>query len=328
MIAAPITQRLCRFFSVLALALFLGNAAAQDYPSRPIRFVVPYPPGGIADLMARILQPKLQAALGQPLVVENRTGAGGNVGTDHVAKSAADGYTLLFSASGPLAVNKTLYRSLPYDPERDLRGVIQLAAFPMVLVVSKDVPASDAAGFFAWLKASATPVPYASAGNGTPQHLVAELIGKGMGARLQHIPYKGSGPALADLIGGRVPFMFEHIGGAMPHVRGGRLRALAVTSAQRSAALPDVPTLAESGLRDFDFTAWNGVSVPKATPDAVVDVLNRAFRRSLEDPEVRARWAEQGSLSVAGSPAQFDALVSAEIQRLGRIVRETGATVD
>lgn len=321
-------RRLACVVGAVVFALSGAVAVAQTFPAKPIRFIVPYPPGGIADLQARIVQPKLQAALGQPIIVENRTGAGGNIGTDHVAKAAPDGYTILFSASGPLAINKSLYKSLPFDPERDLRGVVQLAAFPMVLVVNADVPAKDAAEFIDWVKSSAQPQPYGSAGSGTPQHLVAELFAKMIGAKLEHIPFKGSGPALNSVMARQIPFMFEHIGGVMHHVHSGRMRALAVTSAVRSAALPDVPTLAESGLKGFDFTAWNGVSVPRETPDAVVETLNKAFRQALNDPEVRARWAEQGSLSVAGSGAQFDSLVKAESERLGRLVRETGATAD
>ena len=315
-------------FLSLVFLLLSANAAAQPYPSKPVRFIVPYPPGGIADLQARLVQPKLQESLGQPVVVENRAGAGGNVGTDFVAKSPPDGYTILFAASGPLAINKALYKSLPFDPDRDLRGVVQLAAFPMVLVVGKDVPAANVAEFIAWLKSGAKPQPYASAGNGTPQHLVAEFFAKTVGVKLEHVPYKGAGPGMSDIIGGQVPFMFEHIGGAMPHVRSGRLRALAVTSVERSAALPNVPTLAESGLRGFEMTAWNGVSVPRATPDTVVETLNKAFRHALNDPDIRARWAEQGSLMVAGSGAEFDALVKSESDRLGRLVRETGATAN
>jgi tripartite-type tricarboxylate transporter receptor subunit TctC len=302
--------------------------AQSSFPSKTVRFVVPYPPGGIADAMARLLQPHLQAQLGQAVIVENKPGAGGNLGTDLVAKSAPDGHTVLFGASGPLAVNKTLYKGrIAYDPERDFRGVAQLAAFPLVLVVHRNHPASTPAEFLAWLKAGEAK-NYASAGNGTPQHLAAELFARSTGAKLVHVPYKGAALAMVDLIPGRIPFMFEIAGGAIPHLKSGNLRAIAVTSQERIKALPDVPTLAESGVRGFDFTAWNGASVPAATPDAVVTRLHAAFEHALREPAIQRRWEELGSLVTLGTPAQFDALVHSEARRLGALVAELGVTTD
>jgi tripartite-type tricarboxylate transporter receptor subunit TctC len=280
--------------------------------------------------MARFVQPGLQARLGQPVVIENRTGAGGNVGTDFVAKAPADGYTILFSAAGPLAVNKTLYKgTLAFDPEHDLRGVIQLAGFPLILAVNARVPVSTPAEFLAWARAAGdTPRAFASAGNGTPQHLVGELFARSAKVKLLHVPYRGSGTALIDVVAGQVPCTFENAGGALPHIRSGALRAIAVTSAQRMEVLPNVPTLSESLLPGFDFTAWNGVSAPRGTPDPVIEALNRAFREVLQEPAIRAKWVELGSLLVAGAPAQFDALVHSEIIRLGAIVTETGVKPD
>ena len=303
--------------------------AQGTFPTKPLRFVVPYPPGGIADSMARLLQPVLQAQLGQTVVVDNKSGAGGNVGTDFVAKSPPDGYTILFGASGPLAVNKVLYKGrMSYDPDRELRGVAQLAAFPLVLIASKDAPFSSTASFLAWLKKSGQPQSYGSAGNGTPQHLAAELFARGAGVKLVHIPYRGAAPAIVDMLGGRIPFMFEIAGGAIPHVKSGRVQAIAVTSSERLKALPDVPTLAESGLPGFNFTAWNGASVPSGTPDAIVARLNQAFNESLRDPAIQRRWEELGSLVSTGSPAQFDALVRSESRRLGALVTELGITTE
>jgi tripartite-type tricarboxylate transporter receptor subunit TctC len=314
----------------LAAGLLLPRAllAGTAFPSRPLRFVVPYPPGGIADAMARLLQPALQAQLGQPVVVENKPGAGGNLGTDLVARSAADGHTILFGASGPLAVNRTLYQGkLPFDPERDLRGVAQLAAFPLVLVVHGKLPVANTGEFLAWLRRG-EPKSYASAGNGTPQHLAAELFARSAGAKLQHVPYRGAAQAMVDLIPGRVPFMFEIAGGAIPHIASGNVRPIAVTSAERLPALREVPTLAESGLPGFQFTAWNGASVPAATPEAVVSRLNEAFRHVLREPAIRRKWEELGSLVATGPAAEFDALVHAESRRLGDLVRELGVKAD
>lgn len=317
---------------VLGAALYAAAPtllwAQQDYPTKPIRFVVPYPPGGIADIMARVLQPGLQAHLGQPVLVENRAGAGGNLGTDVVAKAPGDGYTILFGASGPLAVNQTLYKGkLPYDPEHDLRGIAQLAAFPLVLVARPDLPFSTVPEFIAWLKASPEgPRAYASAGNGTPQHLAAELFARSANLKLRHIPYRGAGPAIIDIIGGRLPFMFENAGGAIPHVRSGVLKAVAVTSARRLDVLSTVPTLAEGGVTGFDFTAWNGASAPRTTPDAVIDKLNRAFQEVLRAPAIQAKWAELGSFVTTGTASAFDALIHAESRRLGALVTELGVT--
>jgi tripartite-type tricarboxylate transporter receptor subunit TctC len=315
----------------LLTALMAPSAlwAQGTFPTKSLRFVVPYPPGGIADSMARLLQPVLQAQLGQTVVIENKSGAGGNLGTDFVAKSPPDGYTILFGASGPLAVNKSLYKGrLTYDPDRELRGVAQLAAFPLVLIASKNAPFSNVATFLAWLKKSGQPQSYGSAGNGTPQHLAAELFARSAGVKLVHIPYRGAAPAIVDMLGGRIPFMFEIAGGAIPHVQSGRVQAIAVTSSERLKALPQVPTLAESGLPGFNFTAWNGASVPSGTPDAVVARLNQAFNESLRDPAIQHRWEELGSLVTIGTPAQFDALVQSESRRLGALVTELGITTE
>jgi tripartite-type tricarboxylate transporter receptor subunit TctC len=303
--------------------------AQGTFPAKPLHFVVPYPPGGIADSMARLLQPVLQAQLGQTVIVENKSGAGGNVGTEFVAKSPPDGYTILFGASGPLAVNKSLYKGrMGYDPDRELRGVAQLAAFPLVLIASKNAPFSSTQSFLAWLKKSGEAQSFGSAGNGTPQHLAAELFARSAGVKLVHIPYRGAAPAIVDMMGGRIPFMFEIAGGAIPHIKSGNLQGLAVTSSERLKALPEVPTLSESGLPGFNFTAWNGASVPSGTPDAIVARLNQAFNQALRDPAIQRRWEELGSLVATGPAAQFDALVQSESRRLGALVTELGIKPD
>jgi tripartite-type tricarboxylate transporter receptor subunit TctC len=303
--------------------------AQGTFPAKPLHFVVPYPPGGIADSMARLLQPVLQAQLGQTVIVENKSGAGGNVGTEFVAKSQPDGYTILFGASGPLSVNKSLYKGrMGYDPDRELRGVAQLAAFPLVLIASKNAPFSSTQTFLAWLKKSGEAQSFGSAGNGTPQHLAAELFARSAGVKLVHIPYRGAAPAIVDMMGGRIPFMFEIAGGAIPHIKSGNVQGLAVTSSERLKALPEVPTLSESGLPGFNFTAWNGASVPSGTPDAIVARLNQAFNQALRDPAIQRRWDELGSLVATGPASQFDALVHSESRRLGALVTELGIKPD
>ncbi len=314
---------------VLAMA---GPTAAQTevaWPSRPIRFIVPYPPGGPTDLMARILAPRMQQTLGVTVLVDNRAGAAGNIGTDMVAKSPPDGYTLLLAASGPMAVNPTLMRSTPYNPLRDLAPVVQISAFPLVLEVPASATPKTLREFIAWVKARPPgSVSYGSAGNGTPQHLAGALFDTLAGTTLQHVPYKGAGPALSDLMGEQIAAMFDIVGSSVPHIRGGKLRALAVTGHERTSALPGVPTMAEAGLAGFEIQAWHGIAVPAATPAAVVARLNAVVVKAFEEPDVRARWAEIGSELVAGTPAQFGALIRSESVRLGKLVRDIGATED
>jgi tripartite-type tricarboxylate transporter receptor subunit TctC len=298
-----------------------------DWPSRPIKFVVPYPPGGPTDLMARILAPKLQAALGQPVIVENRSGAGGNLGTDQVAKSTADGYTLLLAASGPMAVNKSLYKTLPFDPLKDLAPVAQISSFPLVLEVHPSFPAADLKGFIAYLKANPGKVSFASAGSGTPQHLAGEAFKAMTNTFMLHIPYRGAGPALNDLLGNQVPVMFDIVASSLPHIKAGKLRPLAVTSLARAGVLPDVPTVADT-VPKFEFSAWHGIAVAANTPRAIVERLNQEISRAFTDPGVKARWAEIGSAQVAGTPEAFADLVRSESSRMADVVRRSGAQPD
>ncbi len=301
--------------------------AGGEWPSRPIKFVVPYPPGGPTDLMARILAPKLQAALGQPVLVENKGGAGGNVGTDQVAKGAADGHTILLAASGPMAVNKSLYKALPFDPLKDLAAVAQISSFPLVLEVHPSFPATDLKSFIAYLKGNPGKVSFASAGSGTPQHLAGELFKVVTNTFMLHIPYRGAGPALNDLLGNQVPVMFDIVASSLQHIKAGKLRPLAVTSLTRANVLPDVPTIADT-VPKFEFTAWHGIAVAANTPRPIVDRLNAEINKAFADPEVKARWAEIGSANVAGKSEAFAELVRSESARMAEVVKRSGAQPD
>jgi tripartite-type tricarboxylate transporter receptor subunit TctC len=260
-------------------------------------------------------------------VVENRAGAGGNVGTDGVAKSAPDGHTLLLAASGPMSVNPSLYKSLPYNPIKDLAPVIQISAFPLVLEVHPGFGPRTLKELIAKLKTQPTGFNFASAGNGTPQHLAGEIFNKQAGVKMQHVPYKGAGPALNDVLGGQVPIMFDILASSLQHIKADKLVPLAVTTAQRSPALPKVPTLTELGL-PIDFSAWHGIAVAAGTPAPVIKILNQTLNAIFADPAVKKRWEEIGSPIVGGTPEQFGSLVLTESVRLGRIVKDSGAVVD
>ncbi|MBQ0932279.1 Bug family tripartite tricarboxylate transporter substrate binding protein [Ideonella alba] len=322
---------LSRRTAVSALALGLGTLAHAQapYPNGPIRFLVPYPPGGPTDLMARMLQPELQKRLGVPVLVENKGGAGGNVGSAEVAKQApADGQTLLLAASGPMAVNGTLFRNMPFNAINDLAPVVQLSAFPLVLEVHPSLNVKTLKEFLAVAKAQKEPFTFASAGNGTPQHLAGELFSRAAGVPLVHVPYRGAGPALNDVLGGQVKVMFDILGSSLPHIQAGKLQPIAVTSAQRSPALPKVPTMAEAGLANFETTAWHGVAVRAGTPAPIIARLNATFLDIFKDPAFRQKWEAIGTPVVAGTPEAFGQLVRTESVRLGRLVRDTGVTAD
>ncbi len=306
----------------------LGVATPLRAQEKVVKFIVPYPPGGPTDLMARLLQPALQQRLGMTVVVENRAGAGGNVGTDAVAKSAPDGMTILLASPGPLSVNPSLFKSMPYDPQRDLAPIIQISKFPLVLEVNPQQPMKDIREFMAYVKANPNKLSFGSAGNGTPQHLVGELFNVAAGVKMQHIPYRGAGPALNDLLGNQIPLMFDILGSSIGHIRAGKLRPLAVTTTTRSPVLPDVPTLDETVLKGFDFYGWHGISVQGKTPREIVMRLNRTFNEIFADPAFRSKWEELGTPVVGGPPEQFGELVKFDAQRLGKVVRDAGVTLD
>ena len=313
--------------AALATAALPRRALAQA-STKTMRFVVPYPPGGPTDLMARILQPALQARLGMTVVVDNRAGAGGNTGTDMVAKSAPDGSTIVLASPGPMSVNPSLYKNMPYDPQRDLAAVIQISKFPLVLEVNPQFPAKTVAEFMAYVKAHPKELNFGSAGNGTPQHLVGMMFNSAAGVSMQHVPYKGAGPALADLLGNQIPLMFDILGSSVQYIKAGQLRPLAVTTLTRSYVLPDVPTLDESGLRGFDFYGWHGIAVAGRTSPAIVSNLNRVFNDIFADPAIRKQWEALGTPVVGGTAQGFGELVRSEGERLGKLVRDANVTLE
>ena len=313
----------------LGLAIPLAGLAQDGYPSKTIRFVVPYPPGGPTDLMARLLSTELQTRLGVTVVVDNKGGAGGNLGSADVAKqSPADGHTLLLAASGPMAVNATLFRSMPFNALTDLAPVIQISAFPMVLEVNPKLGVKTVKELVALAKTPKPDLSFASAGNGTPQHLAGEMFNTQMDIKIAHIPYRGAGPALNDLLGGQVNVMFDVLGSSLPYIQAGKLTALAVTSAKRSPLLPNVPTMAEAGVSGYEFTGWHGIAVRAGTPAPIVDKLNSTLNAIFKEPEFSKKWEALGTPVVAGSAAQFGDLIKKETVRLGKVVKDSGVTLD
>jgi tripartite-type tricarboxylate transporter receptor subunit TctC len=301
---------------------------AQTYPAKPIRFYTPYPPGGTTDILARLIGAKLYESWGQPVIVDAKPGAGGNIGTDFVAKSPADGYTILMGASGPLAINVSLFSKLPYDPVKDLAPVILTASVPLILVTHPSLPAKNVKEFIALMKSRPGQFNYASAGPGSPQHLTAEMFKFTAKVDMAHIPYKGSGPAIVDLVGGQIPFAFESMIPVLPHVKAGKLRALAVTSAKPSPVLPEIPTVAESGVPGFESIAWYGVVAPAGTPRDIIAKLNAEMARILNLPDIKQRLIEMGSPPVAGTPDQFGALIKSEIVKWGKVVKQAHVSLD
>lgn len=317
---------------ILIVSMLLGQAcsavAADVYPSKSIRFVVPYPPGGPTDAMARLIQGPLQEKLKTSVIIDNRGGAGGNIGTNMVAKAPGDGYTILLAASGPMSVNKSLYKSLPFDPDRDFTPVIQISAFPLVLEVHPSVQVTNVKQFIALAKSNPQSLSFASAGNGTPQHLAGELFNTAVNTQLQHVPYKGAGPALNDVLGGHVKVMFDVLGSSVQYIKTGKLRPIAVTSAVRSPILPDVPTLAEAGLTGYSFSGWHGIVAPVATPKPVISKLNQAINEIFADPEFKKKWEALGTPIVGGTPEAFGTLIRSESVKLGKVVKDAGVTMD
>ncbi|HET7362614.1 MAG TPA: tripartite tricarboxylate transporter substrate binding protein [Burkholderiales bacterium] len=307
----------------LLLALLAGAAAAQDYPAKPVRVIVPYVAGGNADIWARTLAQKLTESFKQSFVVENKAGANGGIGTDYVAKSAPDGYTLLAVASGPIVVNPVLYAHVPYDPLRDLAPVAQCAVYQYVLVTRADAPYKRIEDLIADARARPGALAYGSTGVGGGNHLAAELFALATGTRFNHIPYKGSAPALADLLGGQLTFMFDTVITSVPHVRAGKLRAFAVSSAKRASSLPEVPTMREAGFAGYDMSQWQGVLAPAGTPRALIGALNAQIAKAMHAPDVHERIAVQGGNEiVTGTPEEFGALIRTDLERYARLIRE------
>ena len=318
-----------RFWLFAALAASVGTAAAQTWPAHPLRLVAPYAAGGPIDLSARLLAAKLQAGLGQPVVVENRPGAGGNIGVDLIAKGPADGYNLVMSAIATLAINPSLYASLPYDPLKDLRHVTLLVQVPNVLVVRNDLPARNVPELIALAKSRPGKLDFGSGSTGSTGHLAGEMFKMMTGTFMVHIPYKGSAPALADMMAGRIDLMFDNLASALPSIRSGKVRALATTTLKRSSFLPDLPTLDEAGLKGFDMTTWWGVSVAAKTPQPIVDRLSAEILKAMDAPDFKERLRAMGSEPPAvRTPEQFAAFVAAELKTYGALVKRSGAKVD
>ncbi len=310
-----------------ALAALCAFSAAAEYPARPIRYVVPFPPAGATDILARVVADKLAPALGEQVVVENHPGAAGNVGTEVVAKSPPDGYTIL-QLTAAQSISETLYTKLPFRLERDLAPVALVALVPNVMVVNPAVPATTVREFIDYVKARPGKVNFASSGAGTSIHMSAEMFKMMTGVDMVHVPYKGSAQAIADLIGGQVSVMFDNLPSSMPHIKSGRLRALAITTATRYPALPDLPTLAESGVPGYDSSAWFGIVAPTGTPKEVVDRLNLEVNKILALPDVKERLEAQGAVPMPGSPADFGHLIHTEIEKWAKVVKASGARVD
>lgn len=310
-------------------ALTAGFAAAADeYPSRSIRMIVPFPPGGTADIVARTVGARMATILRQPMVIENRVGANGNIGTEAVAKSAPDGYTILAGNTANLIVNPALYASIPFDTLKDFIPVAAVATSANILVVNPTVPASTLAEFLAYAKSRPGQIPFASGGNGSTGHIALEMLQDLGGVKFNHVPYRGGPQAVTDLIGGQVQALFFPVPAVLQHVRSGRLRALATTSPERSAVMPDVPTIAESGIGRFDGSPWFGFFVPAGTPEAVVTRLQRAVADAMATDDVQKTFQGQGIDPRKESGRAFEQLVRADLQRWGEVVRKSGAKVE
>ncbi len=308
----------------LPLAAF---AQADTFPNKPIRIVVPFPPGGATDMVARLIATKMSEKWGSPVLIDNRAGAGGNVGSDIVAKSAPDGYTLVMGVTGSHAINTSLYSKMPYDPVADFVPISQVAVVPNVIVVHPSVPASTLAELVALAKREPGKLNYASLGNGTAAHLGMEMLKSAAGIDITHVPYKGSAPAVSDLLAGQVQLMVDGLPSALPHVKAGKLRAIAVTSLHRAPTLPDLPTVAES-YPGFYADAWSGLFAPKGTPQFVVDKLSAEVQRILRLPDVREKLAALGAEPVGSTQAEFAAHVKREIAKWAQVVKTSGAKVD
>ncbi len=312
----------------IALATLAIVAGAQAWPSKPIKWVVPFAPGGTTDILARTVGDKLASALGVPVVIENKPGAGGGIGAEFTAKSAPDGYTIMGGTISTHAINASLYSKLPYDPVKDFLPITLIARVPNMLVVNPSVPAKDVKELIALMKANPGKYTFASSGNGTSQHLSGELFKTMAGVEMQHIPYKGSPPALQDVVGGQVTMTFDNVTTAWPLAKAGKLRALAVTTASRSAIAPDVPTLAESGLPGFEVGSWQGVFAPAGTPPEIIKRLNVEIVRILNMPEVKEKLIGLGAEPVGNSPEEFSAMVKLEVVKWADVVKKSGAKVD
>ena len=314
-------------FIAVALAAFGMPAAQAAYPEKAITMIVPFPPGGPTDLVARVIAKAMGEQMGQPIIVDNRGGANGNIGAALAAKAAADGYTILYNTSA-VALSPALYKDMSYDVRRDLAPVALAAVVPLALVVHPSVPAANVKEFIAYVKANPGKLSYGSAGTGNVTHLGALLFLQANGLDAVHIPYKGCAPADMDLVGGQIQFLTDTVNSVMAFVKDKRMRMLAVTTAKRMSLFPDVPTLAESGMPGFEVGAWQGVMVPGATPKPVIQKLNAELRKALQNPEVKEKLAQQGAEPLGSTPEEYGAYIAKEIDRWGTLVRQARVKVD
>ena len=317
--------------SPLALAatlLALSAAAAAQYPEKPIRMIVPYPPGGSTDIVARLVGQKLSDSLKQPVVVENRGGASGMIGVEAGARSPADGYTLVMTASGPHAINVSLFPKISYDPVKDFTPVALTAVYPLIMVVPAGSPAANVKDFVAWAKANPDKANFCSIGPGTPSHLAGELFASSAGVKMTHIPYKGSGPAIVDTIAGTCAVLFDSALSSGPHVKGGKLKALGVGTKERLASWPDLPTVAESGMPGFEAYTWTALVAPAGTPKDVVARLHTEMSKVLSSAEFREKMTAQGAIAGNMTPEQFSAFADSEIRKWGKVIRDGNIKAD
>jgi tripartite-type tricarboxylate transporter receptor subunit TctC len=313
-------------FALIATLAAIGSASAVDYPTHPVKFVVPYTPGGTTDVLARVIAQWLSEKMGQQFVIENKPGGGNNIGVEYVVNSAPDGYTMLLvnPANG---INATLYKNLPFNFIRDIAPVAGLVRTPNVMEVPAAFPAKTVAEFIAYCKANPGKLNMASSGSGTSVHLSGELFKSMTGCQMLHVPYKGAGPALVDLISGQVHVLFDNLPSSINHIRGGKLRALGVTSAEREPSLPDTPTVGET-VPGYEATAWFGIGMPKGTPREFVDKVNAEVNRALADPAMQKRLAELGGMPIPGTPEDFGKVIAAETEKWAKVVVSSGAKVE
>jgi len=322
-------RHFCLTLASAALLASTSARAAQAFPNQPVTLIVPFPPGGPTDAMARRLADGLKRQLGQTVVVENRPGAGGNIGAEYVARAKPDGYTIMFGTSGPLAINGSLYKQQQYDPQKSFAPIIRIGHLPNILVVHPSLPVHNVQELIAYAKQNPDKLSYASSGNGASSHLAGILFNKMAGTQILHIPYKGTGPALNDLLGGQVSMSFTDILTALPHVKAGTLRAIGLASAERSQALPDLPTLSEQGLDGYDVSVFFGIVAPRSTPSDVIDKLNQAFIAVLADPDVKETLHKQGIVEADDkTPQGLASFIDVQVPRWRAIIQEAGVALD
>ena len=321
-------RRGVRLFAGMLGVLACSLAAAQSWPSKNVTIVVPWPPGGPSDIVAWPTAKGLSEMFGKTFLIDNRGGAGGNIGSEYAARSPADGHTLLITSGGPIVINPHVYKKMTYDPQKELIPITNMLRVPLVLAVNPAVPARNLQELIAYIKEQKGGAQWASAGNGTPQHMTGELFRTTARLEMIHVPYKGSAPAITDLVGGHVPMMFDTTIAIMPQIKAGKVRAIAVSGAQRSAQLPDVPTFAEAGLPGVESYGWYGFFAPAGTPPEVIAKINEATQKFMKTPEFQKVLTDTGSDYVGDTPEHFAAFVKAEAAKWGRVAKETGATLD